>query len=151
MIIDDFIKHFSSTFTNIDHLQPWEITQNLSDILRNQIEKLDDDFVVNDGIAIHKTAIIENDAVLKAPVIVGENSFIGANAYLRNGVYLGKSTSVGPGCEVKSSIIFSETKIAHFNFIGDSIIGQNVNFEAGSVTANHFNEKQEERNFCNPQ
>ncbi len=141
MIIDDFIKHFSSVFTVIGNLQPWEITQNISDIIRKQIEKLDDDFVVNDGIAIHKTAVIENGVVLKAPVIIGENCFIGANAYIRNGVYLGKAVSVGPGCEVKSSIIFNESRIAHFNFIGDSIIGSNINFEAGAVTANHYNER----------
>lgn len=139
--LDDFITHFSSTFTEIDHLQPWEITQNLSEIIKKQIEKLDDNFVVKEGIAIHKTAVIEHSAVLKAPVIIGQNCFIGANAYLRNGVFLGKAVSVGPGCEVKTSIIFNETKIAHFNFIGDSIIGSNINFEAGAVTANHFNER----------
>jgi bifunctional N-acetylglucosamine-1-phosphate-uridyltransferase/glucosamine-1-phosphate-acetyltransferase GlmU-like protein len=33
--------------------------------------------------------------------------------------------------------------IAHFNFIGDSVIGSNVNFEAGSITANHYNERVE--------
>ncbi|MBK5278418.1 MAG: LpxA family transferase, partial [Bacteroidia bacterium] len=32
--------------------------------------------------------------------------------------------------------------LAHFNFIGDSIVGSNINFEAGSITANHFNERE---------
>ena len=141
MIIDDFIKHFSLVFTDFGNLQPWEITKNLSEIIRKQIEKLDNDFVVTEGIAIHKTAVIEQNVILKAPVIVSENCFIGANAYLRNGVYLVKTVSVGPGCEVKTSIIFNETKIAHFNFIGDSIVGSNCNFEAGSIAANYFNER----------
>ena len=48
---------------------------------------------------------------------------------------------IGPGTEVKSSIICSETAIAHLNYIGNSIIGQNVNFEAGSIAANHYNER----------
>ena len=138
---DDFIKNFTSAFSNIDNLQPWEITKNIIRILINQIEKLDDNFIITNGIAIHKTAIIEQGAVLKAPVIISENCFIGANAYLRNGVFLGKAVSVGPGCEIKTSIIFNETKIAHFNFIGDSIVGSNCNFEAGSVVANYHNDK----------
>src|SRR5687767_3428124 len=137
--IDDFIKHFSSIFPGTGNLEPWEITKNLSDIIRKKIESLDDNFIVKDGIAIHKTAKIEDRTILKAPIIINENCFVGANTYLRNGVYLGKATSVGPGCEVKTSVIFNGTEIAHLNFIGDSIIGSNINFEAGSITANYFN------------
>ena len=51
------------------------------------------------------------------------------------------------GVEVKSSIIFDNSSVAHFNFIGDSIIGSNVNFEAGSITANHFNERKNKEIF----
>jgi NDP-sugar pyrophosphorylase family protein len=46
---------------------------------------------------------------------------------------------------VKTSIIFENSAIAHFNYIGDSIIGKNVNFEAGSITANHYNERNNKR------
>ena len=48
---------------------------------------------------------------------------------------------------MKSSIVFENSAIAHFNFIGDSIIGKNVNFEAGSITANHYNERKDKRIF----
>lgn len=139
--IDDFIKQFSETFSSEANLQPWEITKMLSDIIKKMIEQLDNNFTIKDGIAIHKTATVESTAILKAPIIINENCFIGANAYLRNGVYLGKATSVGPSCEIKTSIIFGNTEIAHLNFIGDSIIGSNINFEAGSMTANYFNER----------
>lgn len=45
----------------------------------------------------------------------------------------------------KNSIIFSNTTIAHFNYIGNSIIGKNVNFEAGSIAANHYNERENKK------
>ena len=51
------------------------------------------------------------------------------------------------GVEIKSSIISNNSAVAHFNFIGDSIIGENVNFEAGSITANHFNERENKEIF----
>lgn len=35
----------------------------------------------------------------------------------------------------------NKSAIAHFNYIGNSLIGENVNFEAGSICANHFNER----------
>jgi len=139
--LGNFIKQFPAIFSSESNLNPWEITQNLTEILYNLILQLDTDFEIHNGIAIHKTAIVERGVTLKAPLIIGENCFIGANAYLRGGVYLDKSVRIGPGCEIKTSIICSGSSIAHFNFIGDSIIGRNVNFEAGAVTANHYNER----------
>jgi len=143
--IDNFIKQFPAIFSNKSNLRPWEIIEDLASILNELILHLNTDFDVNSGIAIHKTAIIEQGVTLKAPIIVGENCFVGANAYLRGGVYLDKSVRIGPGCEIKTSIICSGSSIAHFNFIGDSIIGSNVNFEAGAVTANHFNERADKK------
>jgi len=139
--LDNFIKQFPAIFSSESNLNPWEITQNLTEILYNLILQLDTDFEIHNGIAIHKTAIVECGVTLKAPLIIGENCFIGANAYLRGSVFLDKSVRIGPGCEIKTSIICSGSSIAHFNFIGDSIIGRNVNFEAGAVTANHYNER----------
>ena len=54
------------------------------------------------------------------------------------GVYFSESFS-------ESSVIFNISAIAHFNFIGDSLIGSGVNFEAGSMAANHFNERLDKR------
>lgn len=141
IIIDDFIKDFSLIFPGQKQLLPWEITNNLKNIILNLIQNLNADYVINDGVAIHKTAIIETGAVIKKPAIIDKNCVVSANAYFREGVYLDHSVKIGPGCEIKNSIIFSETAIAHFNYIGNSIIGRNVNFEAGSIAANHFNER----------
>jgi NDP-sugar pyrophosphorylase family protein len=146
--INDYISGFSEIFGESAALYPWQITASLSDIILSLIPDLNNDYIVKDGIAIHQSANIEAGVVLKAPVIIGENCFIGAHAYLRGGVYLGQSVSIGPGCEIKSSIIFPHSSIAHFNFIGDSIIGSQVNFEAGALTANHYNERTDKRIFA---
>jgi NDP-sugar pyrophosphorylase family protein len=128
-------------------LQPWEITDSLKEIIRKRMLQLGDNYEINDGVAIHKTAVVESGVVLKSPAIVGPHCVVGANAYLREGVYLDQSVKIGPGCEIKSSIICSGTAIAHFNYVGNSIIGRNVNFEAGSIAANHYNERVSKRIF----
>ena len=145
MNLNEFINDFAKLFADESKLFPWEITGNLKLILEKYILKLNSDYKISNGIAIHKSAIVEHAVVLKAPIIISENCFVGANAYLRAGVYLAESVTVGPGCEIKSSIIFANTTIAHFNFIGDSIIGNHVNFEAGAHTANHYNERTDKR------
>ena len=138
--IDTYIEGFS-TKINQNQKEPWELVQNLDSIIRDMIAELDDDFVIENDIAIHKTAQIESNVILKGPLIIGKHCFIGANSYLRNGVMLDEAARVGTSCEIKSTIIFDHSAVAHFNFIGDSIIGSRVNFEAGSITANHFNER----------
>ncbi len=122
-----------------DH--PWEITINAGAIVASVVGRLSAvEYVVEGGVATHRTAVIERGAVLKDDVVVGKGCFVAAGAYLRGGVYLGEGVTVGPGCEVKSSFIFDRSRLAHFNYVGDSIIGEDVNFEAGAVVANHFNE-----------
>lgn len=141
MLIDHFIEDFSKTFSDVSTSKPWNITNDLKIIIEKMILNLGDDYIIQDNIAIHKSATIENNVTIKKPAIIGENCYIGANAYFREGVYLDQSVKIGPGCEIKSSIICSGTAIAHFNYIGNSIIGRNINFEAGSIAANHYNER----------
>jgi bifunctional N-acetylglucosamine-1-phosphate-uridyltransferase/glucosamine-1-phosphate-acetyltransferase GlmU-like protein len=47
---------------------------------------------------------------------------------------------VGPGSELKTSLMFKGAKLAHLNFVGDSILGAGVNVEAGAIIANYRNE-----------
>ncbi|UTN05151.1 LpxA family transferase [Flavobacterium bizetiae] len=141
MLIDHFIEDFSKTFSDLSTSEPWNITNDLKNTIEKMILNLGDDYIIQDNIAIHKSATIENNVTIKKPAIIGENCYIGANAYFREGVYLDQSVKIGPGCEIKNSIICSGTAIAHFNYIGNSIIGRNINFEAGSIAANHYNER----------
>ncbi|WP_312820594.1 LpxA family transferase [Kaistella carnis] len=139
--IEDFIENFYENISKFTKLNPWEITNDLEKILNNLINQLSSDFIVTGNIAVHKNAEIEKGAILKGTIIVDENSRIGSYAYLRGPILIGKSVNIGPSTEIKQSIILNDSAIAHFNYIGNSIIGNNVNFEAGSICANHFNEK----------
>ena len=44
--------------------------------------------------------------------------------------------SIGAGVEIKNSIIGTNTNINHLSYVGDSIIGSNVNLGAGTIIAN---------------
>lgn len=142
--IKEYIDKFPAGF-HFENEDPWEITAGMAPAIEKLIAALNDDFVISNNVAIHKTAIIETGVILKAPVIISANCFVGAHAYLRGGVFLDERVSIGPGCEIKSSIICNNSAAAHFNFIGDSIIGSNVNFEAGSIIANHYNEREDKQ------
>lgn len=143
VILSEYIQKFP--IAHLVNQPPWLITQNLSSVLYELISALDSSFSVQEGIAIHASARVESGAVLKPPLILAANCFIGAHSYLRGGVFVADSVTIGPGCEIKSSVIATSTTIAHFNFIGDSLIGSHVNIEAGAVIANHHNDREDKR------
>lgn len=140
MNISEYIKN---NFPFSSDMMPWEITQNLPQLIEKIIPTLGDDYRVENGVAIHKTATLGHDITIKAPAIIGPNCFVGTHSYLRGGVFMAEGAKVGISCEVKTSILMNDAAVAHFNFIGDSILGSRVNFEAGSITANHYNERQD--------
>lgn len=142
-----FLKKFSVSFPECSSANPWEIVQNLPSILLTKIKSCSSEYTIKGDIAIHHTANIEAHCVIKGPAIISQGVFVGAHAYLRGGVFLDNNVTIGPGSEIKSSIILANSALAHFNFVGDSIIGSNVNMEAGSVIANHFNERNDKTIF----
>ena len=139
-MIDELIKDFPKIL-ECSGEQPWELTNKLKTQLEKIISGLGDEYLITDLVAVHKTAVIENGVTIKAPAVISANCFIGAHAYFREGVFLDENVKIGPGCEIKNSIICSGTAVAHFNYVGNSIVGRNVNFEAGSIAANHYNER----------
>jgi NDP-sugar pyrophosphorylase family protein len=141
--LSNYITELKSTFPQLAEELPWDITGAAPLIVTKQIKALGSDYNIRENIAIHKDAVVEEHVVLKGPIIIGPNCFVGAHAYLRGGVFIGEKVSIGPGCEVKSSFIFSRSALAHFNFVGDSIIGSQVNMEAGAIIANHYNERKD--------
>lgn len=140
-MIDQYIKGFAGTFPSFKNLEAWHIVSKIQNHIEEALKNLSSNYTIKNNIAIHRLARIEEHVIIKSPAIISENCFIGSHAYLRGGVLLSADVSIGPGCEIKTSIIFPQTAMAHFNFVGDSIVGSNVNMEAGSIIANHYNER----------
>jgi len=87
------------------------------------------------NVYIGKGSNIRAGSFIQGPCYIGENTMIGPNAYIR------PYSSIGPNChvglsEVKNSIISSNSKVPHFNYVGDSILCENVNLGAGTKIAN---------------
>lgn len=68
---------------------------------------------------------------------VNENSHIGPFAYLRPGSKIGKHVKIGDFVEIKNATIGHGSKVPHLSYVGDAIIGEQVNFGCGAITANY--------------
>ena len=70
-------------------------------------------------------------------VKVENNVAIGPYARLRPGSILREGSRIGNFVEVKKSKIGKNSKVNHLSYIGDAVIGKNVNIGAGTITCNY--------------
>lgn len=141
--VSSFIARYSqSSLVRLGALEPWQLAGNAAPHLLALLPYLSDDYVMRDQVAIHKTAMLESGVTIKGPAIIGPGTMVATGAYLRDGVWLDDECRIGPGSEIKSSFIFARSALPHFNYVGNSIVGEDVNCEAGSIVANHYNERQ---------
>lgn len=94
-------------------------------------------------ISIGEGTIIEPGVYIKGPAIIGKNCKICHGAYIRENVILGDESVVGHNSEIKNSILFPRAHAAHFNYVGDSILGFETNLGAGVKCANLRFDKKE--------
>jgi len=87
-------------------------------------------------IAIAHDCVIEPGAVIIGPAVIGDGVCIRTGAYVRENVVLGAGSIVGAHSEIKGSILFPNAKAPHQAYVGDSILGRDVNLGAGTILSN---------------
>ena len=87
-------------------------------------------------IAIGKGVLLEAGAMLKTPTIIGDCTEVRQGAYIRGYCLAGKRCVIGHTTEVKHTIFLDDAKAGHFAYLGDSILGNQVNLGAGTKMAN---------------
>jgi len=119
---------------------PWDLlTANeslLAGIESQNLGELEENVVTKGVVAIGKNTVVRSGSYIVGPVIIGQNCEIGPNCYIRPYTAIGDGCRIGSAVEVKSSIIMRGSKIPHHNYVGDSIIGEECNFGAGTKVAN---------------
>jgi len=90
--------------------------------------------VIEAGAVIHPFTHIDGE---KMGVTVGPGALIGPFARLRPGARLGAEVHIGNFVEVKNSTLAAGAKANHLAYLGDAMVGERVNYGAGSITANY--------------
>ena len=87
-------------------------------------------------VSIGKGTLIKSGSYIEGPVIIGEDCTIGPNCFIRPYTAIGNKCKIGNAVEVKNSILMNSAVIGHLSYCADSVIGESVNFGAGTITAN---------------
>lgn len=120
-----------------DLAYPWDLfeaNEHLLTKMEAKSEHIENSYI--DGkVIMEKGARIINSHV-EGSAYIGEGTTIGPNACLRGFNSIGKRCSIGNGTTVKNSILSDNVNAKHLTYIGDSVIGENVNFGSGTQIAN---------------
>ncbi len=143
--ITEFSKDFKVKIVKVkDYWIPVTYPWSLLDANKFLLNRMESNIkgIVEEGVHMQGTVIIGEGTVVKSgvyiegPVMIGKNSKIGPNCYLRPGTTIGDNCHIGQAVEVKNAIFFDNSNCAHLSYVGDSVIGFNVNLGAGFITAN---------------
>lgn len=128
---------------------PWDLLS-----INKQIQEKKDFKYIDKSAKIAKTAVIEGPvyigknvkimdfAKIVGPVYIAEDSIIGDYCLIRQNVFIDTNVLIGSGSEIKNSIIYKGSSL-HRNYIGDSILEEDVKIGAGTVIANRRNDRRE--------
>ena len=127
----------------LDVVYPWEILTANKMIMDSWQESsiaktatLEANVTLHGIVRIEAGAIIKSGAVLEGPCCIGERSYIGNNSLIRSYSSVGKNCSVGSGVELKNCVVMDNSQIGRLSFVGDSVLGENVDMGAGCMTVN---------------
>lgn len=91
---------------------------------------------VKGNVVIGANTIIKAGTYIEGPVYIGSNCEIGPNVHVRPYSAIGNFCKLGNSSEIKESILMDHSALPHLSYIGDSLIGEYVNFGCGTICAN---------------
>ncbi len=116
---------------------PWEMLPKIKGYILSLIEKgmdgytkYSDDVLVGENVKIYPTATIEG------PAIIGSGSEVRPGAFIRGSVITGENCVLGNSSEFKNCILLEKVQAPHYNYVGDTVMGNFTHLGAGSICSN---------------
>jgi NDP-sugar pyrophosphorylase family protein len=116
---------------------PWEMLPKIKGYIAKLIENGLEGFTeIADGVWVGENVKIHPSAVIEAPAIIGHNTEIRPSAFLRGNVITGSNCVLGNSSELKNCVLLNTVQVPHYNYVGDSVLGNFAHMGAGSICSN---------------
>ncbi|WP_426963900.1 bifunctional sugar-1-phosphate nucleotidylyltransferase/acetyltransferase [Haloparvum alkalitolerans] len=124
----------------LDVGRPWELlaaSEWKLAALEGRIDgAVSEDAHLSGTVVVEAGATVKPGVVIEGPAYVDADATVGPNAYVRGATYVGEGAKVGHAVEVKNSVLMSGASLGHLSYLGDSVLGRETNFGAGTNVAN---------------
>ncbi|WP_363464458.1 bifunctional sugar-1-phosphate nucleotidylyltransferase/acetyltransferase [Halogeometricum borinquense] len=124
----------------LDVGRPWELLEanewKLSELETRIDGDVSEDAELNGPVVVEEGAKVRSGVVIDGPALIQSGASVGPNAYVRGATLICEDAKVGHAVEVKNSVLMEGATVGHLAYVGDSVLGRNVNFGAGTNVAN---------------
>lgn len=91
---------------------------------------------VDKNVFLHPSVILPHVCTIQGPSWIGANTEIRPGAFIRGNVIVGEGCVLGNSCEFKNCVLMDKVQVPHFNYVGDSILGNHSHLAAGVILSN---------------
>ena len=120
--------------------RPWELLAanewKLGELEGDVAGEVRGDADLRGNVVVEEGAVVEPGVTVEGPALIRAGADVGPNAYIRGATLVGEHCHVGHGVELKNSVLMHDTNVPHLSYVGDSLLGPNVNLGAGTQVAN---------------
>ncbi|MBQ7290465.1 MAG: UDP-N-acetylglucosamine pyrophosphorylase [Clostridia bacterium] len=116
---------------------PWEILPRIGEYIAELISGDMTGFTeIYEGVWVGENVKIYPTAVIEAPAVIGAGTVLRPGAFLRGNVIVGRNCVIGNSSELKNCVLLDGVQAPHYNYIGDSVLGNRAHMGAGAVCSN---------------
>lgn len=116
---------------------PWDILPEIKAYVKGLLEEVPDGFsLYDDGILVGEDVVIHPLATVLPPAVIGKGTELRPGAFLRGNVITGEHCVIGNSSELKNCVLLDRVQVPHYNYVGDSILGNGTHMGAGSICSN---------------
>ena len=116
---------------------PWELLPKIKEILAELLKNPPKGYTFySDDVLIGENVKIAPTATIKGPAIIGSDTEIRPGAFFRGQIIIGPRSVIGNSSELKNCLLLEHVQVPHYNYVGDSILGNNSHMGAGSICSN---------------
>ena len=116
---------------------PWEMLPEIKKYAAQLIENGIEGYTLySDGVLVGKDVKIYPTATIEGPAIIGDGTEIRPGAFIRGCVITGANCVIGNSSELKNCILLDKVQVPHYNYVGDSVLGNKAHMGAGSICSN---------------
>ena len=120
-----------------DFKYPWEILPNIKEYIKRLTKNGLEDFEeISEGVFVGRNVKIYPTATIEGPAIIGGGTEIRPGAFIRGSVITGENCVIGNSSELKNCVLLEKVQVPHYNYVGDSILGNKAHMGAGSICSN---------------
>lgn len=116
---------------------PWEILPKIKEVIKSLLETGIEGYKeIQDGVLVGEDVKIYPNVVIEPPAIIGSGTEIRPGAFLRGNVITGRNCVIGNSTEMKNCVLLDKVQVPHYNYVGDSVLGNFAHMGAGSICSN---------------